>query len=217
MPFDEIPSGYFIGKYIYFLTLGQGTSTVPIVSAHFRSILVSGRWVVSSDGQLAKHWVALSFVESLRHKVWDLINIQNVSHRVSDLSCHLKAKFHYTDTDTNPTRTRPDPHGPNGVSPQKSPCGSVRVRWGPCRVRVVEFSYYWSLKFSDGKWTASRPGRATRLPCVCVCSLHRDINSAANRPLLCSLGICPPAGTCEFWQQIITDASSVLCSRCLYM
>ena len=43
------------------------------------------------------------------------------------------AKFHYTD----PTRTRTDfvsdPHGPNGVSPQKSPCGSGRVR-------VVEFS-----------------------------------------------------------------------------
>ena len=47
----------------------------------------------------------------------------------------FKAKFHYT-----------DPHGPNGVSPQKK---SVRVRAGPvgsvsgpCRVRVVEFSYY---------------------------------------------------------------------------
>jgi len=36
------------------------------------------------------------------------------------------------------TRTRPDPHGPNGVSPQKK---SVRVLSGPCRVRVVEFSY----------------------------------------------------------------------------
>jgi len=47
------------------------------------------------------------------------------------------------------TRTRTDfvgdPHGPNGVSPQKK---SVRVRSGPvgfvsgpCRVRVVEFSY----------------------------------------------------------------------------
>ena len=35
------------------------------------------------------------------------------------------------------TRTRPDPHGPNGVSPQKSPCGSGQVR---VRVRVVEFS-----------------------------------------------------------------------------
>jgi len=35
------------------------------------------------------------------------------------------AKFHYTDT---------DPHGPNGVSPQTSPC--------PCRARVVEFSSY---------------------------------------------------------------------------
>jgi len=43
------------------------------------------------------------------------------------------------------TRARPDPHGPNGVSPQKSPCGSVRVRSGRVRVRVrvrvVEFSY----------------------------------------------------------------------------
>ena len=35
------------------------------------------------------------------------------------------------------TRTRPDPHGPNGVSPQKK---SVRFRSGPCRVRVVELS-----------------------------------------------------------------------------
>jgi len=43
-------------------------------------------------------------------------------------------------TRTRPDRTRTDfvgdPHGPNGVSPQKSPCGSGRVR-------VVEFSYYW--------------------------------------------------------------------------
>ena len=49
--------------------------------------------------------------------------------------CRVRAKFHYT-----------DPHGPNGVSPQKK---SVRVRAGPVgsvsgpyRVRVVEFSYY---------------------------------------------------------------------------
>ena len=51
------------------------------------------------------------------------------------INCTVIAKFHYTD----PTRTRPDPHGPNGVSPQKK---SVRVRSGPCRARVVEFSYY---------------------------------------------------------------------------
>ena len=48
----------------------------------------------------------------------------------------LIAKFHYTDTDTNP-------NGPNGVSPQKKSV-SVSVS-GPCRasvrVRVVEFSY----------------------------------------------------------------------------
>ena len=49
------------------------------------------------------------------------------------------AKFHYTDPTrtksahvveyelNSTTRTRPDPHGPNGVSPQKSPC---RVRVG---------------------------------------------------------------------------------------
>ena len=42
----------------------------------------------------------------------------------------LIAKFHYTDTDTGPTRTRTrtDPHGPNGVSPQKV---RVRVCVGP--------------------------------------------------------------------------------------
>ena len=58
--------------------------------------------------------------------------------------CSVIAKFHYTDTDTDPTRTksvhvvgyelnsttrtRPDPHGSNGVAPQKK---SVRVRAGP--------------------------------------------------------------------------------------
>ena len=54
------------------------------------------------------------------------------------------AKFHYTGP-TGPDRTRTDfvgdPHGPNGVSPQKK---SVQVRAGPVgsgRVRVVEFSY----------------------------------------------------------------------------
>ena len=68
-------------------------------------------------------------------------------------SSTLKAKFHYTDPtrtrhgpDTDKVRARcrvrakfyyTDPHGPNGVSPQKSPCGSGRVR---VRVRVVEFS-----------------------------------------------------------------------------
>ena len=59
------------------------------------------------------------------------------------IRCAIIAKFHYTDQ-TGPgsptksahvvgyelnstTRTRPDPHGPNGVSPQKK---SVRVRAG---------------------------------------------------------------------------------------
>jgi len=47
----------------------------------------------------------------------------------------LIAKFHYTGP-TGPARTRTDfvgdPHGPNEVAPQKSPCGSGRVRSGPC-------------------------------------------------------------------------------------
>ena len=42
------------------------------------------------------------------------------------------AKFHYTDTDTDPTRTRPDPHG---LFLRRNSVGSVRVR-------VVEFSFY---------------------------------------------------------------------------
>ena len=79
------------------------------------------------------------------------------------------AKFHYT----CPTRARPDPngpewtrtdfvgdpHGPNGVSPQKSRCGSGRVRSGPCRARVVEFSssptmcadFFWSGPVRSGR------------------------------------------------------------------
>ena len=44
--------------------------------------------------------------------------------KLAQKPCLFIAKFHYTD----PTRTRPDPHGPNGVSPQKK---SVRVRAGP--------------------------------------------------------------------------------------
>jgi len=80
----------------------------------------------------------------------------------NSLPATVIAKFHYTDTDTVPTRTKSahvvgyelnsttrtrtgtrtfcgetDPHGPNGVSPQKSPC-PCRAR---VRVRVVEFSY----------------------------------------------------------------------------
>ena len=45
-------------------------------------------------------------------------------------TCRVKAKFHYTD----PTRTRPDPHGLFCGETPLGPCGSGRVR-------VVEFSY----------------------------------------------------------------------------
>ena len=64
--------------------------------------------------------------------------------------CRVKAKFHYTDTDT-------DPHGPNGVSPQKSPC-PCRAR---VRIRVVEFSYYRERVDSGGK-------RQRRVPVAAV-------------------------------------------------
>ena len=62
--------------------------------------------------------------------------------RAMDDDCVVKAKFHYTDP-TGPARTlsatRTDP---TEFRRKKSPCGSVRVRSGPCRARVVEFSYY---------------------------------------------------------------------------
>ena len=94
--------------------------------------------------------------------------------------CLIIAKFHYTD----PTRTGhgqsprtlsgtsyiplhgpdTDPNGPNGVSPQKSPCGSVRVRSGPCRVRVVEFSSY-PTTCADFVRVGPVSG-----PCPCPCS-----------------------------------------------
>jgi len=67
----------------------------------------------------------------------------------------VRAKFHYTDTDT-------DPHGPNVVSPQKSPCPC------PCRVRVgvhvVEFSSY-PTTCADFVRVGSVSG-----PCPCPCS-----------------------------------------------
>jgi len=49
-----------------------------------------------------------------------------------ELSSLLVAKFHYTDTDTDPTRTRPDPHAPARTFLRRNSVGSVRVRSGPC-------------------------------------------------------------------------------------
>jgi len=54
----------------------------------------------------------------------------------------IKAKFHYTDPHglcRRPARTQ------RSFAARKSPCGSVRFRSGPCRVRVVEFSYKQTL------------------------------------------------------------------------
>jgi len=44
------------------------------------------------------------------------------------LARRVIAKFHYTD----PTRTRPDPHGPARTFLWRNSVGSVRVRSGPC-------------------------------------------------------------------------------------
>ena len=41
--------------------------------------------------------------------------VRSVAVPTADIPRWILAKFHYTDTDT-------DPHGPDGVSPQKSPC-----------------------------------------------------------------------------------------------
>jgi len=58
------------------------------------------------------------------------------------LAAHVYAAYELNSTTRTRARARhghglfcgeTDPHGPNGVSPQKSPC--------PCRARVVEFSY----------------------------------------------------------------------------
>jgi len=67
------------------------------------------------------------------------------------------AKFHYTD----PTRTRPDPHGPAQTF------FAAKLRWvragrrqsprGSGRVRVVEFSFYPTaspLRFEPGPFCA---------------------------------------------------------------
>ena len=60
------------------------------------------------------------------------------------LAAHVYAAYELNSTTRTRTRARhghglfcgeTDPHGPNGVSPQKSPCPC------PCRARVVEFSY----------------------------------------------------------------------------
>jgi len=51
---------------------------------------------------------------------------------MAHVTYRLIAKFHYTDP-TGPARTQ------RSFSAKKS----VRVRSGPCRVRVVEFSYYY--------------------------------------------------------------------------
>ena len=66
--------------------------------------------------------------QSLQCAVYAMSRRQLSAERVTDLAGSLvKAKFHYTD----PTRTRTDP----------TEFRRKKVRAGPCRVRVVEFSY----------------------------------------------------------------------------
>ena len=80
------------------------------------------------------------------------INVIREGRRLTS-SCRLKAKFHYTDTDTDFFFGETDPHGPNGVSLQKK---SVFVYRARVRVRVVEFSY----KTFIARMTASRFARS---------------------------------------------------------
>jgi len=96
----------------------------------------------------------------------------------------LIAEFHYTDTDTDQTgpgsptksahvieyelnsttRTCTDP---TEFRRKKSPCGSVRVRSGPCRVRVVEFSFYVvSCDISACVSAATRRKTSDQISCV---------------------------------------------------
>ena len=66
-------------------------------------------------------------------------------------TCYLLiAKFHYTDTDTDPTRTRSDPHGPNFAA-KKSVSVSVSVKWN------LALSKQWLDK--------------TKLPVLCLISI----------------------------------------------
>ena len=65
------------------------------------------------------------------------IHVFRTGDQLSFVSAAVNLDRMFVSTDGNlklnsTTRTRPDPHGPNGVSPQKSPCGFVRVRSGPC-------------------------------------------------------------------------------------
>ena len=64
----------------------------------------------------------------------------------------LIAKFHYTDP-TGPARTQRSFAAKKSVRVRAGPVGSV---WGPCRVRVVEFSYYCAPTWSGACSAADR-------------------------------------------------------------
>ena len=63
-------------------------------------------------------------------------------------TCFLIAKFHYTDTDTDPTRTKSahvvgyELNSTTQARPDPTEFRRKKVRSGPCRARVVEFSSY---------------------------------------------------------------------------
>ena len=85
------------------------------------------------------------------------------------LRCGLViAKFHYTDP-TGPARTQ------RSFAAKKSPRGSVRVRSGPCRVRVVEFSYKWvclrpaAMGWTYWAWPAAAAAAAATASCASCC------------------------------------------------
>jgi len=76
----------------------------------------------------------------------------------------VKAKFHYTDP-TGPARTQ---RSFAAKKVRAGPCGSGRVRSGPWRVRVVEFSYYNHVTL------------LRRLVADLLCKLFLQVNSALH-------------------------------------
>jgi len=117
-------------KLRYFVTSSRSRCQQNSSSSSSTVELVDDTYTTIDESRLAVYWKSVDC--NPLTPLW-----------ICCTTCFLIAKFHYTDTD--PTRTksahvvgyelnsttqaRQDPHGPNGVSPQKSPVGSVS---GPC-------------------------------------------------------------------------------------
>jgi len=99
---------------------GHRLVAVVIISVNGRSNLTKGR-----IGSLNRSPGGSLVVGSSGRRVRSPRDLSRSTHRLgaADAVCRVQLKLNST------TRTRPDPHGPNGVSPQQK---SARVRSGPC-------------------------------------------------------------------------------------